>query len=171
MDALKEHTIVFSGLKDGPHEFAFELDRPFFDAAGEEEFTGGRVRASVHLDKGPTLLVAHIHVDGAVQVPCDRCGAAMEQPVQGDQRQIFHLAETGPFDDDELVALGPGAHRVEMTHYFYECLRLALPARHVHGPGQCDPEAEALLGRLTVENPAGPDPRWAALDNLKNKRP
>ncbi len=171
LDALKDHIIHFSGLKDGEHAFSFMLGQEFFQAAAEEEWLGGDVTATVRLDKSPIMLVTHMQLAGTVEVRCDRCDTPFGLPVSGDQRQIFHLTETEPFDDDELVALGPSAHSVELTHYFYECLRLALPARHVHAPGQCDPAAEAVLGRLSVEHPTGPDPRWAALDNLKNQRP
>jgi uncharacterized metal-binding protein YceD (DUF177 family) len=171
VEAQKDHIIEFTGLKDGPHDFVFDLGADFFTAAAEDDFQGGDVRAMVHMEKSPTMLVTDIHVEGQVQVVCDHCGSPMDLSLSGDQRQIFHLTEEEQFDDEELVALGPAAHSVELTHYFYECLRLAVPARHVHAPGECDPEAEAVLARLHVENTPGPDPRWAALNNLKNKRP
>jgi hypothetical protein len=50
MDALKEHTIAFSGLKDGAHAFQFQLGEAFFSAAGEEEMEGGEVLVDVALD-------------------------------------------------------------------------------------------------------------------------
>ena len=171
MDTIQEHTIEFTGLKDGTHQFDFDLGQPFFDAAAEDEFLGGQVKAHVQLEKSPAMLVTRIHLDGPVSVRCDHCNAPMDLHLQGEQRQIFRLADTEVYDDDELVSLPPNAHGVDLTHYFYECLRLALPVRHVHPPGQCDPEVEAVLGRLSVDNPSGPDPRWAALENLKNQRP
>ncbi len=169
MEALQEHTIAFTGLKDGQHEFTYELGQPFFAAAGEEEFEGGLVQVRVVLDKTPSLLVAHIHVEGPVQVLCDHCNAPMELVIKGDQRQIFQSTGDEPFEDDELVNLDPKAHSINLSHYIYECLRLALPARHVHAPGGCDPEVDAVLGKLTVEHEPVPDPRWEALKQLKNK--
>lgn len=171
MEAIQEHTIAFSGLKDGLHEFAFELGKEFFDAAGEEEFEGGKVNVLVKLDKSTSLLVANIHVEGPVAVRCDHCNGPLELVLHGDQRQIFRLTDDEQYDDDELVALDAHAHSVNLTHYFYECLRLALPARHVHPAGQCDPDVEQALGRLTLEHEPVPDPRWDALKELKNKRP
>ncbi|MEZ4808018.1 MAG: YceD family protein [Flavobacteriales bacterium] len=171
MDPLQEHTIAFTGLKEGLHAFTFELGREFFDAAGEEEFEGGAVHVEVALDKHSTMLVANIHVDGPVNVRCDHCNEPMELVLKGDQRQIFKLTDEEDLDDDELVALGSNAHDVNLTHYIYECLRLSLPARHVHAPGLCDPEVERVLGELTVEHEPLPDPRWEVLDKLKKQQP
>lgn len=173
MEALSEHTIAFSGLKDGLHEFTFELGQAFFDAAGEEEFEGGRVNVLVKLDKSTSMLVTNIHVEGPVAVRCDHCNAPLDLVLSGDQLQIFRLTDDEQYDDDELVALGGHEHSVNLTHYIYECLRLALPARHVHPKGQCDPDVEQALGRLSVEHAHEPvpDPRWDALKELKNKQP
>lgn len=169
MEALAEHTIAFTGLKDGQHRFEWALEQPFFDAAHEEELEGGRVQAAVVLDKSPNLLVANIHVAGTVRTACDHCASPLELAVEGSQRQIFQLhGDPGP-DDEELVMLDPNAHSINLTHYLYECLRLALPPRHVHPPGQCDPEVEAALGRHSTEHEHAPDPRWDALKQLKNK--
>lgn len=169
MEALREHTIAFTGLKDGAHEFDFELGEAFFQAAHEEEFEGGQVAATVRLDKSSTLLVANIHLNGTVSVRCDHCNAPMDLPIAGDQRQIFQLHGEGDTDDDELVILGDRDHSINLTHYFFECLRLALPVRHVHPPGQCDPEVDAALSKLAIDHEPAPDPRWAALNQLKNK--
>lgn len=170
MDAMKDHTIPFSGLRDGEHEFHFELGDGFFARTGDEDLEGGDVSADVRLVKSPTLLVTEMHIDGHVRVQCDRCATTMDQPVKGDQRQIFQLNAEEDLDSEEVVGLPPSEHSINLTHYFYECLRLALPIRHVHAPGQCDPEVEAALGRLSVEQEPVPDPRWDALKDLKNLR-
>ncbi len=171
MEALPEHTIAFTGLKDGQHRFDWELGQAFFDAAHEEEFDGGRVAVTVTLDKAPNLLVANLHVAGSVHTTCDHCAAPFDLLVQGDQRQIFQLHGDPDQDDDELVTLDPRAHSINLTHYIYECLRLALPARHVHPEGQCDPEVDAVLKEHAVEHEPVPDPRWDALKNLKINPP
>lgn len=171
MEALREHTIQFSGLKDGAHAFDFILSTDFFHATGMEEFElGGAVNAHVDLDKSEHLLVANIHVEGYVTMPCDHCNAPMRQPVNGDQRQIFKLTSETGIEDEELVALDLHASEVNLTHYLFECITLHLPIRHVHPPGQCDPEVDSALDQIKVEHHPGPDPRWDALKALKEKK-
>lgn len=170
MEALPEHTIQFSGLKDGSHTFSFALGAAFFQATGMEEFEqGGAVKATVDLDKSEHLLVANIHVDGHLNMTCDHCNAPLRQPVRGDQRQIFQLSGEQAADDEELVSLEVDAHEVNLTHFLFECISLHLPIRHVHPEGQCDPEVEDALNRVKVEKEPEPDPRWDALKTLKDR--
>jgi uncharacterized metal-binding protein YceD (DUF177 family) len=130
------------------------------------------VEAKVTLDKSEHMLVCNIHVDGFIVLPCDHCNAPMQQAVKGDQRQIFKLTGEDGSEDEELVELGIHATEINLTHYFFECISLHLPIRHVHPKGQCDPEVEAAMDRIQVEHEAehGPDPRWDALKALKNKK-
>ncbi|HRH69393.1 MAG: DUF177 domain-containing protein [Flavobacteriales bacterium] len=171
MEPLQDHTIAFSGLKDGEHAFRFILEQPFFDASGEEEWEGGNVTVDVTLDKSASLLVANMHATGTVTLRCDRCNAPLHFPLNGKQRQIFSLSGEEQMDDDELVSLDAREHSINLTHYIYECLRLALPIRHVHAPGQCDPEVEKVLSKLIVEHEPTPDPRWEVLKELKHEGP
>lgn len=168
MEALPEHTIPFSGLDDGTHEFDFGLGREFFTSTGVEEFLGGEATVHVTLEKNPYLLVTLIHVDGHIDMLCDHCNAPMQQPINGDQRQIFKLTEENETDDDELVSIDPNAHEINLTHYIFECISLHLPIRHVHPVGECDPEVVGALEKVQVHEPT-PDPRWAVLKDLKNK--
>lgn len=169
MEPLREHTLAFTGLKDGQHEFDFVLGSAFFAATGVEDFIDGEGTVHVVLDKNDHLLVANLHVDARITMLCDHCNNPMQQHVEGDQRQIFKPSDGPGGDDDELVGLDPSAHEINLTHYIFECISLHLPARHVHPPGQCDPEVEGALAKVQVHGEAAPDPRWSALDQLKKK--
>ena len=170
MESLPEHTIQFSGLKDGGHTFSFELGDAFFKATGMEEYErGGEVKADVLLDKSEHLLVTNIHVDGHLNMVCDHCNAPMRQPVLGDQRQIFQLSGESDADDEELVFLEVDAHEVNLTHFLFECITLHLPIRHVHPEGQCDPEVDAAFRNIVLDEEPEPDPRWDALKALKDR--
>ncbi|MEO5584019.1 MAG: DUF177 domain-containing protein [Flavobacteriales bacterium] len=168
MEALSEHTIPFSGLNDGTHEFDFVLGPEFFTATGVEEFLGGEAAVHVTLEKNSYFLVTLIHVDGYIDMLCDHCNAPMQQPIKGDQRQIFKLSEENETDDDELVSIDPKANEINLTHYIFECISLHLPIRHVHPDDECDPEVVVALEKVQVHEPT-PDPRWAVLKDLKNK--
>ncbi len=164
MEGMSEHSIPFTGLSDGPHEFDFALGDPFFAATGLEDYLGGLVKAHVLIDKSEHMLVTNIHVDGHVVMLCDHCNAPMKQRVKGDQRQIFKLMdEPDVEDEEELVGLGPKAHEINLTHYFFECISLHMPFRHVHPKGKCDPEVDGAFANIRIEHEPVPDPRWEAL--------
>lgn len=167
MEALPEHTIAIGGLKDGNHSFTFELGPDFFTACGREDLLGGSAHVEVRLEKNNHLVVARIHVDGHADMLCDHCNAPMQQPLDGGQRQIFKLTGEEEGDDDELVSLASDTTEINLTHYIYECISLHLPIRHVHPADGCDPAVTAVLDRIQTNHE--PDPRWAALDNLKTR--
>ncbi|MBP8822966.1 MAG: DUF177 domain-containing protein [Flavobacteriales bacterium] len=168
MEALAEHTINFTGLKDGAHRFHYKLGAAFFEASADDDFIGGAVDVQVGLEKNSHLLVATIQVEGQVDMLCDHCNAPMHQHVQGDQRQIFKLTGELETDEDELVGLDPQAHEINLTHYIYECITLHLPSRHVHPAGECDPAVTDALENVLVSHE--PDPRWAKLNELKKNK-
>ncbi len=169
MDPRREHDIVFSGLKDGEHRFTFELGPDFFASAADEELEGGAVQVAVTLDKAPGTLVLDLSAQGSVSLHCDHCNGLMDFPIEGGQRQIFHLNGRQRFEEenDEVVGLDPQDTTIHLTHYFYECIRLALPIRRVHPAGQCDPETDRALKERATEHEPVPDPRWAVLKDLK----
>ena len=172
MPIRSEHTIAFSGLKDGRHDFHYAVGAPFFQDRSDEEVHDADLRVTVELDKSPNMLVTLIHVSGTVQVDCDHCNTPLDFPLEGDQRQIFRFTGEDPdSDDEEIVGLDPHAHEVDLGHYIYECVRLALPIRRVHAPGQCDPEVELSNEPASPnEDTDAPDPRWKALEALKDQR-
>jgi uncharacterized protein len=172
MDALQDHTIHFTGLNNGLHAFQFDLDNAFFKAAADEELEGGKAQAMVQLDKNPSMLVADIRITGTVDVLCDHCNAPLDYPVDGHLREVFHMNGRQNFEgDDQVIGLDPDDHAINLSHSFYECIRLALPIRRVHSAGQCDPIVDALLARQQQQDPnTGTDPRWAALNALRAQR-
>lgn len=56
MDKLRNYDVSFSGLKNGKHEFKFEIDKTFFQLFDtEQEFTNPRIEVNVLLDKHTTF--------------------------------------------------------------------------------------------------------------------
>ena len=67
MDKLRNYDVSFSGLKNGKHEFRFEIDNTFFQLFDtEQEFTNPRIEVHVSLDKHTTFLEFEIKINGLV---------------------------------------------------------------------------------------------------------
>ena len=66
-------------------------------------------------------------------------------------------------------------YEIDLFHFVYESIVLALPIRIVHeddadGNPTCDPEVMKRLEEMNAENSEeeqGTDPRWDALKNIK----
>ena len=180
MSALKEFIIPFIGLKDESHEFEFGLNDAFFEAFPGSEVQKGSVAVKATMVKRPHMLTFDVEMNGEVDLPCDRCGNAYRQPLDGDFHLVVNLNADSFNDEDDLISLPASAHEFDLSQYIYEYITLQLPSRRVCGEkpdptrGDCDPEILQKLKELEPgqdsdesDNNDESDPRWAGLKNIK----
>ena len=68
MKKHKEFVIPFSGLKQGKHEFDFEIDNTFFESFEYNEFNGAAINLLVLLNKSSTMLELEMTANGTVNI-------------------------------------------------------------------------------------------------------
>lgn len=165
MKALREYLIPFLGLKQGLHEYRFQLTKTFFDAFEYSEISQSEIDVEVFLEKQSTLMVLDFHLKGNVELLCDRCGDAYFQPISSREKLIVKFGDETGSTDDEILVLGPAENTVDVSQYLYEYAHLALPARHVHPTEEeCNQEVLLAFKKYSVENDNRDE--WAALKNL-----
>ncbi len=118
--------------------------------------------------RGTTGTTLELSFRARLRGPCFRCLAdtVLELPV--DARE-YHAANPGgdeelrsPYVDDDLVDLSAWAR---------DALALGLPEKILHDPacaGLCPLCGKDLNVEPHAHDEAGPDPRWAALDRLRD---
>ncbi|MDE6069663.1 MAG: DUF177 domain-containing protein [Alistipes sp.] len=147
MDVTKGYSIAYKGLKNGVHEFDFEVGGALFEAFGSTEIKSGSCRAHVTLTKAETQLVADVIIRGAVVVACDRCLEDCRVPVEFEGRLVVKFSDEVREYDGEVLWLLPGEDEVDLAQYIYESIVLSLPYQRVHPEGECDPE---MLRRFRI---------------------
>lgn len=147
MDTTKGYSIAYKGLKNGVHDFDFEVGGALFEAYGSAEIKGGSCRAHVALTKTDTQLVADVAIRGEVVVACDRCLEDCRVPVEFEGRLLVKFSDQVREYDGEVLWLLPGEDEVDLAQYIYESIVLSLPYQRVHPEGQCDPE---MLRRFRI---------------------
>ncbi|MDB5020256.1 MAG: hypothetical protein JWQ28_1383 [Pedobacter sp.] len=177
MKPLKQFSIPFTGLKIGKHQFEFEVDNSFFDAFEYSLVKKGNLKASVELDKQETMLILQFHIEGTIELDCDKCLSFFNAPVNISERQIVKFAEDNLESDDlEIIILNKKESEIDISGMMYEFINVSVPYVKVceeNGEGsQCDKEMIAKLESLTSANKeeeenTNDDPRWAALKKLK----
>jgi hypothetical protein len=68
---LKDFDISFIGLKQGNHEFEYELNDSFFEHFGFNEFCNAEINIQATLTKGSTMMELAVKGNGTVEVNCD----------------------------------------------------------------------------------------------------
>jgi len=169
LDILK---IDLKGLADGLNSFEFDLDDTYFKAVEAPEVSLGKVRVLLDIMRtGNDFFTLNFHETGVVMVPCDICLDLMEQSIETTQRLEVKLG-TENSEEDDLVTVAEDEGILDVAWYLYEFIALAIPIKHVHAPGKCNPAMVRALeeysaARSGEEDEQAMDPRWEALLKLK----
>jgi uncharacterized metal-binding protein YceD (DUF177 family) len=98
----------------------------------------------------------------------------MEQPVETDNRLIVKLGSEAS-EEDDMIVVDENEGILDMSWIIYEFIVLAIPIRHVHAPGKCNPAMTQALEELSAdrssdeESNQSSDPRWDKLKTLNIK--
>ena len=169
---LETLKIDLKGLKEGANHLTFDLDDTYFKAIDAPEVSQGRVHVSLDIVRtGNDFFTLDFHETGMVLVPCDICLELMEQPIETTQRLEVRLG-TENSEEDDLVTVAEDEGILDVAWCLYEFIALAIPIKHVHAPGKCNPAMVRALeehsaARSGQEDEQPMDPRWEALLKLK----
>tara|TARA_A100001015_G_scaffold106576_1_gene118317 strand:- start:2 stop:295 length:294 start_codon:yes stop_codon:yes gene_type:complete len=87
MDKFRNYDIVFSGQKNGQHEFQFEIDKAFFQLFDtEQEFTDPKIVADVFMMKHCTFLEFEIEISGTVNLVCDITTENFDHDIENEKK-------------------------------------------------------------------------------------
>ncbi|GAB6983133.1 YceD family protein [Prevotella dentasini] len=169
---LETLKIDLKGLQEGLTTFEFDLDDAYFKAIEAPEVSQGSVHVSLRIVRtGDDFFTLDFSETGTVMVPCDVCLDPMEQSVETCQRLEAKFGNEYS-EEDDLVTVAENEGILDVTWFVYEFIVLAIPVRHVHAPGKCNPAMIRMLeehsaARSGEEGEAAVDSRWAALLKLK----
>lgn len=170
MGNLEIFKIDLKGLKDEVSTFEFTLDNGYFEAIGATQVNGGDFTTALTVRKTAGAFELRFHSTGTAIVPCDLCLEDMKLPVDTSNRVVVRLGEEYS-DDDEMVTVPADEGIIDVAWLIYEFIALAIPSRHVHAEGECNPDMVSKLESLSAQKNTGTettDPRWSALENLKS---
>ena len=172
MEASKDFTIPFVGLKEGKHHFEFSIDNTFFAHFEFNDFDQASLKGLLTLDKKSSFLELHFQVKGSVVLPCDVSTELFDFPIETKFDLIVKFGIPPVNPSDEILVLPEGSYQIDVSHLFYEVVVLALPHKRVH-PGIEDGSLQnEIIEKLKALEPkethlkGSEDPRWNKLKDL-----
>ena len=174
MCSLEQFKINLKSLTDEVTALEFDLDDQFFAALDGSEVRHGVLHVSASIRKMTGFYELLLHTEGTVTVTCDRCLDDMDQPVETDNRLVVKLGAAYS-EEDDVITLPEDEGILDASWLIYEFIVLAIPIKHVHAPGKCNPAMSQVLEELSAdrssdEESAQPiDPRWSKLAELNIK--
>lgn len=175
MDKLRNYDVSFSGLKNGKHQFKFEIDQSFFQLFDtEQEFTNPRITVDVLLEKHTTFLEFEIKIDGTVELVCDITSADFDHQIENEIKVLVKFGEEYDDSDENVITIPSSDHAFNVAQLIYENVVLSIPMKKV-SPDVSDEDLKILDQFSTKdieekeEEEHESDPRWEALKKLKDK--
>ena len=180
MERLRNYDIAFSGLKNGKHEFHFEIGKEFFQLFDtEQEFSKPQITAAVLMDKHSTFLEFFINISGNVELVCDISNQDFSHSIENEIKVLVKFGEEYNDSNIDVITISNKAHAFNVAQLIYEDVLLSIPMKKVSPDlseedlqilNKFSPKDESFLnqeeeGQEEIEV----DPRWNALKKLKEK--
>ena len=180
----RDYDIAFVGLKQGIHEYEYQVDDKFFEAYQPQDFRNCRANIKLRLDKQNGFMLLKFEIGGAIEITCDRCGStALPMNLWDEFNVVVKLAENPESmneqeEDPDVYYISRGESHLHIADWIYEFVNLSIPmqrrcSEEEIGSDFCDKDVLAMLKKADAEtdiiedSAAGENPIWKGLDKLK----
>ncbi len=171
MKKLKEYIIPISGLKEGVHQFDFQIDSTFFEHFEASPIQKADLRVDFYFDKQSSMYVLIFEVNGKVSVECDRCLEEFEMPVQSSNTLIAKF-DASEADDADIIYIPKTAIEINVVEFIYEFIVLSVPImkKHEDAGEECPEDVFEYLDKEeeAADETPNNNPFLDALKNFKD---
>lgn len=179
---MKRHNtfnIPFKNAKLGLHEYNFQVDHDFFQEYESKTIEKGQFDIKVLLDKKETMLDLEFQISGKIDVPCDRCLAEIDIPVEAVERIVVKFDDFGKEDTDEVIYIGTEETNLNVADLIYEFVSISIPFSNTidcesNDYKYCDEKVLDYYMALEEESEEAKEPEkeekskiWDALKDIK----
>lgn len=169
----KDFLIDILSLKNGEHEYRFDVDDTFFGFFENSPVEKGSLSADVRVEKNERLLRAIFEITGNVDLICDRSLKEFKEDIQFKEEHLFKYSEGDGQDTEEITHIAWNTEQIDLGHLIYEFVNIHIPMKKIH-PDHRDDNEEDIVYQTDpkpekTKEKEGIDPRWEALKKLKNK--
>lgn len=172
------YRIPYVGLKEGKHDFSFDITEKFFDAFDIDEVEKAEITVDIDFNKKTSHFELDFDVQGYLFTTCDRCLANYPQELLDEFKIFIKLTDEvdQESDDPNVIFLNRQETHIDLKQLIYEFIQLSLPLQRVCAPEPgkteyCNQETLKHINKheasSSEEDNNDIDPRWAALKNIK----
>jgi uncharacterized protein len=172
MNRSEKYSINFGSLSIGIHEFMFEISDEFFEQFENSIIQKANADVLITLERKDTMLLLDFTIQGAVNLPCDRCLEPLNVEVEGYNELVVKFGEEEGEESEDVIVVPHKSYELNVAQFIYEYITMMIPLRNIHpydenGKSLCNPDAlEAIEKYRFHEEEKKADPRWDALKNI-----
>ena len=171
MKYLSQFKINFSSLKEGKHNFNFNIDNKFFNFFKNNDFNDCNINCELLLNKKSNHLKLDFKSIGKINLNCHVSNEPFDYDHNSKMELIVKFGPEFNNENDELIILPIGSNEINISQQLYEMIILSLPIKIAHpGVENGTLETETLKKLKDFEsfktNKQRTDPRWDKLKDL-----
>ena len=167
---------------EGIHEFEFQVNDSFFQNFEENEIVQkGNLTIRVQMNIGANLIEVDFHIQGIVELSCDRSLENFDYPLDFHEMMIYKFGSEEKEINEDIFMITRDTPSINVAQLIYEYILLTIPTKKIHPAyinelDNDDPDIaggyiildgdEESSGDFDEETPV--DPRWELLKKLKN---
>ena len=168
---MLNYNIRISGIKDGNHEYFFNINEKFFESFVESELINCVVKVNCNLFKDGNKLKLSLHIEGNIlNFNCDLCARPVNLSITNSIDVLLQETESEMEDTDEIIYIQSNQSHIDISQLIYEIIILSIPFKIEHSGVEndiCDKEMMVLLDKYAEKKEIN-DPRWGDLNKLKD---
>ena len=174
----REYDIAFVGLKQGIHEYQYQVNDKFFEAYQEQDFRNCKANVKLTLDKQNGFMLLKFEIGGALEVTCDRCGSnVLPMNLWDEFNVVVKLAEdpdnmNEQEEDPDVYYIGRGESHLHVADWIYEFINLSIPMQRMcseekMGSQFCNNDVLDMLSKAGDQPNHAENPIWKGLEKIK----
>lgn len=169
--------IAFVGLKNGIHEFTYDIDDQFFAAYSSVDFNHSWLHVQLQMDKKTNFFLLKFEITGEVTVNCDRCGEPFVFPVWDEfhlvVKLVYDVSAVEEDEDPDVAYVSQHDSILNVANWVYEFALLSIPMQRLHpddeqGMSTCDPKVLKMLEDMKMNEHKKENLIWKDLDQFRN---
>ena len=153
---MKDNSTVFINLKDAAilnKQVEVKINSHYFQNLQGVISKGDIMAIATCTNMKAGQFVFHVHAEGCVFTPCDRCLDDVELRINTDNDITVRFGDEDD-DDGDVVFVNERNPEFDISFIVYQFVLLSLPIRRVHEPGMCN---EAMMKSMRLHQVARSD--------------
>ena len=131
---ITDYDIVFSGLKEGEHNYVFNISDTFLKNFGFNELNNVDIKVNSIFVKKNSLMELNLNGEGSYILTCDISNEKCPYRVVSELNYIIKFGENYNDDNDQYVIIPYSSYKFNIAKTIYEMIVLSIPQKKVH-PG------------------------------------
>jgi uncharacterized metal-binding protein YceD (DUF177 family) len=169
--AFEEFEINLIRLKNGEHDFTYNMSNEFFQSFSQPIIEDGKGKAFLKLNKSESMIQLDFRLELEFGLVCDVSLKPFVEKIISENTLIIKFGEAYEELSEDVIIVPNDITSLNVAQYINEYATLELPMKCIHPELRDEERPEFVYVSETTEDETtdedSADPRWEALKKLK----